>query len=505
MDNVEEHDLVSDKDMYLFLESAKRGGVSVISKRYAKCNVPGTENYNPAAPTKYLTYKDMNNLYGHAMVQPLPTGEFRWVTASKEEILNTPDDAEHGYILEVDLAYPSYLHDMHNDYPLAAEHLTIDSEMLSPLQSKIHEQKKTPSTKKLAPNLMDKKNYIIHYRNLKYYLEQGMILQKVHRVLKFKQSPWLKPFIDFNTAMRAKATSDFEKDFFKLMNNSVFGKTIENTREYRNVDFVSSEHKAQQLAAQPNYRSSTILHENLIAVERYKTTVKMNKPIYTGVTVFELSKLFMYQFYYDYIKKTYPGDKSKLCMTDTDSFILEIETEDLYKDMLSNHELFDFSGYSSEHSMFQGLSTEDIKNLREKNRKVLGKMKDEMMGLILLEYVGVRSKAYSLKHEKMEFVDEHGKISKKPTKQSKLVIAESEKLKGIKKSTVEKNIHHEHFLACVNNDRTLHAQFNSFRSYNHKMTTITQNKLALCNFDDKRWIEDDGINTYAYGHYKLRK
>ena len=419
-------------------------------------------------------------------------------------ILNTSDDAEYGYILEVDLDYPAEIHDAHNDYPLAAEHLTIDPEMLSPLQSKMHEKKKTPSTKKLAPNLMHKKNYIIHYRNLKYYLEQGMELKHVHRVLKFRQSPWLKPFIDFNTEMRANAKSEFEKDFFKLLNNSVFGKTIENTREYRNVDFVASEHKVQQLAMQPNYRSTTIINENLIAVERYKTTVKMNKPIYTGVTVFELSKLFMYQFYYDYIKKTYPGEKSTLCMTDTDSFILEIETEDIFKDMLENHELFDFSGYSSEHSMFHGLSSEVIKNLKEKNKKVLGKMKDEMMGLILLEYVGIRPKAYSLKHEKIEFVDEHGNISKKPTEQTMLVIAESEKLKGIKKSTVEKTIHHEHFLDCVNNDTLLHRQFNSFRSYNHKMTTITQNKLALCNYDDKRWILGDGINTHAYGHYKLK-
>ena len=150
------------------------------------------------------------------MVQYLPTGEFRWVTVSKEEILNTLDDADYGYILEVDLKCPKHLHDAHNDYPLAPEHLTIDPEMLSSFQK---EKSTHPSTSKLASNLFDKKNYIIHYRNLKYYLEQGMVLEKVHRVLKFRQSPWLKKFIDFNTQQRARATSEFEKDFFKLMNN----------------------------------------------------------------------------------------------------------------------------------------------------------------------------------------------------------------------------------------------------------------------------------------------
>ena len=239
------------------------------------------------------------------------------------------------------------------------------------------------------------------------------------------------------------------------------------------------------MIAQPNFRSATIIHENLIAVERFKTTVKMDKPIYTGIAVFELSKLRMYQYYYDCIKKVYPGKKSELLMTDTDSFIIEIETEDLYKDMLENHEHFDFSGYSPQHPMFQGLSPEAITNLREKNKKVLGKMKDELNGDILLEFAGIRAKAYSLKW----------KICGG--------IKECQKLKGIKRGTVEKTIHHEHFLDCLNNDSTLYRHFNTFRSYNHKLQTINQNKLALTNYDDKRWIMPDGINTRAYGHYRI--
>ena len=497
-----ELDLVSDKDMYLFLVSAKRGGTCVVSKRFANANIPGTSDYNPSNPTSYIIYQDMNNLYGHAMVQSLPTGKLKWVTITKDEILTTADDAEYGYILEVDLEYPSYLHDQHNDYPLAPEHLEITQEMLSPLQNSSFESLKLNSSKKLAPNLHDKKNYVLHYRNLKYYLDQGMILKKIHRALKFQQSPWLKPFIEFNTQQRANARSDFEKDFFKLLNNSVFGKTIENTREYRNVDLVDSKEKMEKLAKQPNYRCHTIINENLIAVERFKPTVKMDKPIYTGISVFELSKLSMYKFHYELIKKIYPGQKSKVCMTDTDSFVYEIETENIYDDMRQHHEHFDLSNFEDDHPMFCNDNADTIKHLKNKNKKVLGKMKDELAGKTLLQFVGIRPKAYSLKYEEMVFLDEQGKVSKEPTHRPELRISESKKLKGIKKSTVENDIRHEHYMNCLHNGDPLHATMTTFRSHDHKMSTRTQNKLALCNFDDKRWIMEDGISTYAHGHYK---
>ena len=184
---------------------------------------------------------------------------------------------------------------------------------------------------------------------------------------------------------------------------------------------------------------------------------------------------------------------------------LTVTIKTTIKDMLKNHEQSDFSGFSPQHPMFQDLSSDEIEYLRAKKAKKVGVMKDEINGYLLLEYVGIRPKAYSLKYEKIEFYDEDGEISKKPTNQSKAIVTESEKLKGIKRGTVEKTIHYEHFLDCINNDSTLYSQFNTFRSYNHKLKTITQNKLALCNYDDKRWIMNDGINTLAYGHYEIKK
>ena len=160
------------------------------------------------------------------MSKHLPTHGFRWLSEAETRALNIqmiPDDGEDGYILEVDLEYPSELHAKHNDYPLAAEHLTISSEMLSTFQQNTYPKDKLRPTQKLTPNLLNKTRYTVHYSNLKYYLEQGLKMTKIHRVLTFKQSPWLKPYVEFNSHQRAQAASDFEKNFFKLMNNSVFG------------------------------------------------------------------------------------------------------------------------------------------------------------------------------------------------------------------------------------------------------------------------------------------
>ena len=163
------------------------------------------------------------------MSKSLPTHDFRWLTETEIHDLVTErlnEDDEDGYIMEVDLEYPAELHDKHNDYPLAAEHLEISSEMLSPYQQSTFPKEKLRPTEKLTPNLLDKTRYTVHYSNLKYYLAQGLKLTRIHRALTFKQSAWLKPYVDFNSQQRALSTSEFEKNFFKLMNNSVFGESM---------------------------------------------------------------------------------------------------------------------------------------------------------------------------------------------------------------------------------------------------------------------------------------
>ena len=170
------------------------------------------------------------------MSRPFPQRNFKWVTddgINNFDVGRISDDSKTGYILEVDLQYPEDLYDLHSDYPLAPENVTVTEDMLSPYSKNLLESlgMKPAKVSKLIPNLSNKTKYILHHVNLKQYLSLGLKLTKIDRILAFDQSPWLKPYIDFNTERRKQAKNDFEKDFFKLMNNSVFGKTMENLRK----------------------------------------------------------------------------------------------------------------------------------------------------------------------------------------------------------------------------------------------------------------------------------
>ena len=216
--------LISDPTEFLFYENAIRGGVSMISNRHAVANNPLVPDYDPSVPTSYIQYLDANNLYGWAMSQPLPVGEHKFLSDEEVEafdVTKVDENGSTGYVLEVDLLYPDHLHDLHNDLPLAPEKTIVTTEMLSAF-SKSLITKHHPAPK-LVPNLMSKTKYVIHFANLKLYLRLGMQLTKVHRIISFRQSAWMKPFIDFNTRMRQGANNDFDKDLYKLMSNSVYG------------------------------------------------------------------------------------------------------------------------------------------------------------------------------------------------------------------------------------------------------------------------------------------
>ena len=227
-------ELLTDPDMSLFIDKGLVGGISLIANHYAKANSPGLKDYNPNDPNSYLMLLDCNNQYGWAMSEPLPHSGFQWADVDPTVkdwsgiVQSLKDDSDTGYIFEVDLEYPQELHDLHDTYPLAPEHLTIQEGMLSPYQKQLADDLGIKiGGDKLCLTLNNKKKYICHYRNLKQYLELGLKIQKVHRILKFNQSTWLKQYIDLNTGLRKKANSKFEEDFAKLMNNSFFGKTCE--------------------------------------------------------------------------------------------------------------------------------------------------------------------------------------------------------------------------------------------------------------------------------------
>ena len=231
----------------------------------------------------------------------------------------------------MDLEYPQELHNLHNNYPVALEKIKVFNNMLSGYCKRITEKYKISigQVNKLIPTLREKEEYVLHYRNLQLYLDLGLKIKKVYRVLEFDQSPYLKQYIDFNTEKRKHARNQFEKDLYKLMNNSVFGKTMENLRKRVNVKLVTDEKKPDKLTSKPTYVSSKIFNENLLAVHKIKEALTLNRPAYVGMCILDLSKTLMYNFHYNYIKSKY-GDRAKLLFTDMDSLTYEIEAEDVY-------------------------------------------------------------------------------------------------------------------------------------------------------------------------------
>ena len=271
-----------------------------------------------------------------------------------------------------------------------------------------------------------------------------------------------------NTELRKAAKNDFEKDLFKLMNNSVFGKTMENIRKHRDIKLVTTDKKRSKLVSEPNYYTINLISEDLSIIEMKKTKVKMNKPIFLGLSILEISKILMYGFWYDCIKPKY-DNKVKLCYVDTDSFIMNIKTNDFYEDIANDVEnRFDTSNYEVNRPLPTG-----------KNKKVIGLMKDELGGKIITEFVTLRSKTYS-------FLTDDGK--------------EDKKVKATKKCIIKKMIRFNNYKKCLLNDEVILKSQQRFISKKHDVYTENINKIALSNNDDKRTVSSNKISSYPYGY-----
>ena len=416
-----------------------RGGISTEMQRYAKANNPHLHDYDPDKETSYILYLDANNLYGWAMNQPLPVGGFKWMRTmpTKKQIMSWQAKRQTGFILEVDLEYPQELHDRHNNYPLAPETTQVPGDWYSPYQQALASELglSKDKTEQLLLTLRDKEKYVLHYRNLQLYLSLGMRLKKVHSVLALNQKTAWSPISGSTPSSERRP---HQKNFFKLMNNSVFGKTMENLRNRTIVKLVQpNEHrKLQSLLSDPLYAKHSILGENLAGIQMHKDHILMNRPVYTGMCVLDLSKTLMYDFYYNHLEPKY-GSKCQLLYTDTDSLLLDIKTEDVYKDMGDNLDYYDTSDFPKDNPLHS-----------QRNKKVIGKMKDECSGAPISEAVCLRSKMYSILLENDKNI---------------------KKAKGTTKAVTKKQITHQNYKDALFKKTAFKHGMNMLRSKNHEI------------------------------------
>ncbi|XP_031789254.1 uncharacterized protein LOC116418324 [Nasonia vitripennis] len=431
------------------------------SNRYTKTNNRHMgETYNKTEESKYLVYYDVNNLYGWTMRECMPYGGFKWVNVAVEtsDFFQVPDDHPVGYILEVDLEYPEALHDAHKDLPLCPERMPA------------------PGTRqeKLMTTLYDKERYVIHYRSLKQALKHGLRLKKIHRVLKFDQRAWLRSYIDLNSEKRKKAKNDFEKLLYKLFNNAIYGKTMENERKRIDVKLVTKwggRYGTEALVAKPNFHSCSIFEENLVAVELARTEITVRKPLYIGLCVLDLSKSLVYDFHYEYMRDRV-GDRCKLLYTDTDSLVYELTDINMYEVMRQDIDHFDTSDYPETNQF----------GIPRANKKVVGLMKDECCGRVMTEFVGLRSKMYSVKIEGQDVI---------------------KKAKGVKAAVVRTTITFDDYVECLRQNTRQTRQQCNIRSRLHVVRSEKESKIALSPHDNKRYLVPGETDTLPWGHYAI--
>ena len=434
-----------DKDMILFSENNIRGGISsVMGDRYVRSN----ENKN-------ILYEGANNLYGWALSESLTYDEIKFARLVKlEDILNTPDDSDIGYFVEVDLRYPDKIKEKTQNFPLAPVKKN-DPDNFSDYMKEIIPDTYTQN-KKLICDWSDKKNFLVQYRMLKFYVRHGMIVDKVHSVISFKQSKWLQKYMNFNTQKRNQSVNDFEKDFYKLLNNAFYGKTMENVRNHLKIKFFKK-YDYREIIKQQSKMTFNGIHKSYENYESYKSKqneVLLHKPIYLGFSVLELSKLLMYETYYDKLQPYFQQENIQLLYMDTDSFVLSVNTDDIIRDLKNLGDIFDFSNLDKNHEFFSN-----------KNKKVIGKVKIKTTKIIwIVEIICLRRKVYAFKC---------GDDSKN-------------KLKGISKSQSKPIKFEEYKKSLDGKEYQRECENYIIRSINHEMHLQEVKKSTLSIFDDKR-------------------
>ena len=471
-------ELLTDVNQYFFLEKGIRGGLSMVAKRYSKANNPHVLGYDSSRPAVYIIDLDSNNLYGKAMQDYLPYGGFRWMNQEEltlENIMNIPAEGHEGCFVDCTLDYPVALHDLHADYLLAPVKTKITYDKLSPYAQFLcgmHGLKSTLNSEKLLMTFERRSFYVLHYRNFQLYVKLGMEVVAIHSALAFCQAPFMKSYVELNSAKKAKTTNKFDSDFYKLAVNSLFGKTIENPEKSTKVKLCHSQRELEKNIGHFSFKHSKIINKNLVGVEMKNSFVKMNKPFYVGKAVLELSKFHMYNFHYNVMKPVF-DDRIQLLYTDTDSLLYKIHSTDPYPELAQAGQIgwFDFSNFPTEHPHHD-----------DSNKHVPGLFKDECNARLIREFVGLHSKMYSISIEG----------SKKEVKVAK----------GVKKSVIENNLKFSNYPECLLCEQSYEHDFKCIHSSRHSVHTLVMKKKTLSSFDDKRFLLNM-MHSIPYGYKNM--
>ena len=471
---------IQENEMYEFISSGIRGGMVVTNSHIAQGNskyLP--DQHDPSKEQVEILYLDQNNLYGASLSMKLPKNNFKWLTSEecetlRKNIVSMDLDGDEGYLLECDLIYPENIHEATKDLPFAPERLKIDKSNFTTFMHQQIQNERYVQTKKLTLNQWDKEGYVIHAKLLQFFMKHGMQISRIKRGLKFYQEAYFEPYISFNSKHRKNASNTFEKNYFKLKNNSLFGKTCEEVKKRINFRLCNNSDELCILTSKPSFERFIIFNENLVGVCLAKESILLNKPIYIGQAILDLSKLIMYEMFYDQLKpmeKKFEGSKIDLLAGDTDSFILKlvnIDSKTQFFPALKN--TFDSSNYPVDHELFS----------EDRKAKLLC-FKDESAGIPISEILMARPKCYSILYS-----NNH----------------EMKRAKGVRRPTLKKLITHDDYKKAFNDMVELSFNETRIASKKHHLMTLTYSKKAISFFEDKRvWLNHN--ESLPYGNCKI--
>ena len=464
-----ELELISDSTMHFLIEKNIRGGVVFCGDRYMENDLTDSKND--------IIYVDVNSLYATSMTFKLPYSNYEWCSL---EYLNSIDweniDTNNtiGFILQVDLICPSSIHNLLSDYPVAPENVTITYDDLSPYTKHCLQQLRNGSNykaEKLIASVGDKKNYLTHFDNLKFYLSLGFKLTKIHCGFQFIQANCFSSFINYCMENRKKSVSKFSGLTWKLLCNSLYGKTVERVRDRLNCKFSSNEQYCRKFISDSNAVSFKILNDNLVCIFQKQNQILMNKPICIGFSILERSKLIMYELYYKQLRPKFAI--MKCLYTDTDSLILFCQKfmHDYNKDIFDIiKDVMDFSNFPTTHPLY---------SLEHKNK--MGKIKSELSNNKLLRFVALRSKTYALEIDNKDII---------------------RRAKGVSYN-YQNEIPFQAYLDCLLHIQEYTLDQYQIRSYDHNIVTQKLSKICFSSLEDKRFLFNCGVHSLPYHHFKL--